>query len=62
MFGLGGPWELFIILVIIAMFFGVGRLPEVFGSIGKGIKEFRTAAAGDDDKPSGEATADHSET
>ena len=41
MFGISGPWEWVIILVIIAMFFGVGRLPEVFGSVGKGIREFR---------------------
>jgi sec-independent protein translocase protein TatA len=31
--------------------FGVGRLPEVFGSFGKGIREFRKAASGDDDTP-----------
>ncbi|MGL4651394.1 MAG: twin-arginine translocase TatA/TatE family subunit [Caldilineaceae bacterium] len=37
---LGVP-ELLIILVIVAMLFGVGKLPQVFGSIGKGIKEFR---------------------
>ena len=36
-----GPWELVIILVIVAMLFGVGRLPEVFVSVGKGIREFR---------------------
>lgn len=36
-----GPVELILILVIVAMLFGVGKLPEVFGSIGKGIKEFR---------------------
>jgi sec-independent protein translocase protein TatA len=36
-----GPWELVIILVIVAMLFGVGRLPEVFGAVGKGIREFR---------------------
>jgi sec-independent protein translocase protein TatA len=36
-----GPWELVIILLIVAMLFGVGRLPEVFGAVGKGIREFR---------------------
>lgn len=36
-----GPWELVIILIIVAMLFGVGRLPEVFGAVGKGIREFR---------------------
>ena len=36
-----GPWELVIILVIVAMLFGVGRLPEVFGAVGRGLREFR---------------------
>ena len=36
-----GPVELTLILVIVVMLFGVGRLPEVFGSIGKGMREFR---------------------
>lgn len=36
-----GPMELVIILVIVAMLFGVGRLPEIFGAVGKGIREFR---------------------
>jgi len=40
MFNLGAP-ELLIILVIVAMLFGVGKLPEVFGAVGKGIREFR---------------------
>jgi TatA/E family protein of Tat protein translocase len=30
-----------LILLIVAMLFGVGKLPEVFGSIGKGVREFR---------------------
>jgi len=38
-----GPVELIIILVIVVMLFGVGKLPEVFGSVGKGLKEFRSA-------------------
>jgi sec-independent protein translocase protein TatA len=36
-----GPLELALILVIVAMLFGVGKLPEVFGAVGKGIREFR---------------------
>lgn len=62
MFGISGPWEWVIILVIVAMFFGVGRLPEVFGSVGKGIREFRKAARDDEDNPSVEAAADSSES
>lgn len=33
-----------IILVVVMMVFGVGRLPEVGGAIGKGIAEFRRNA------------------
>ncbi len=39
-----GPVELTLILVIVVMLFGVGKLPEVFGSVGRGIREFRRNA------------------
>ncbi len=55
-----GPTELILILVIIVIFFGVGRLPEVFGAVGKGLKEFRKAAddepKADEEKSIGEST------
>ena len=38
-----GPMELVIILVIVIIIFGVGKLPEIGGALGKGIKEFRNA-------------------
>lgn len=38
-----GVWELIIILVIILIIFGAGKLPEIGGSLGKGIKSFRKA-------------------
>ncbi len=43
-----GPTELIIVLVIVMIIFGVGRLPEVGGSLGKAIREFRKSQA---DKP-----------
>ena len=48
-----GPLELVLILVIVAMLFGVGKLPEVFGSVGKGIREFRKQSSLDEE-PSAE--------
>jgi sec-independent protein translocase protein TatA len=40
MFGLGMP-ELIVIMVIALIIFGAGRLPEIGGAIGKGIKNFK---------------------
>jgi len=42
MFGLGMP-ELLVILVIVLVIFGAGKLPEIGGAIGKGIKNFKKA-------------------
>jgi len=53
-----GPLELVLILVIVAMLFGVGKLPEVFGAVGKGVREFRTNASGE----KGEETEQEEET
>jgi sec-independent protein translocase protein TatA len=40
MFGIGMP-ELLIILVIILIIFGVGKLPEIGSALGRGIKNFK---------------------
>ena len=39
-----GPFEAILILVIVITIFGVGRLPELGGAIGRSIREFRKAA------------------
>ena len=43
-----GPWEIGLILIIILIVFGVGKLPQVGGAIGKGIRAFRKAQSGED--------------
>ena len=36
-----GPMELILVLAVVLIIFGVGRLPEVGGALGKGLREFR---------------------
>jgi sec-independent protein translocase protein TatA len=43
-----GPWEIALILVIILIVFGVGRLPQVGGAIGKGMRSFQKGRRGED--------------
>lgn len=48
MFGIGMP-ELVIILVIILVIFGAGKLPEIGGALGKGIKNFKKTVKDQDE-------------
>ncbi len=45
-----GPWEISLILLIILIIFGVGKLPQIGGAIGKGIREFRKGQSGQGDE------------
>ena len=42
--------NLLIILLIVMIFFGAGKLPRVMGDLGKGIRNFRDGLSPDDDK------------
>src|SRR5581483_10346243 len=55
-FDVGAP-ELIIILVIIMLLFGVGKLPEVGGAVGRGIREFRKASREDESPQPAESPA-----
>jgi sec-independent protein translocase protein TatA len=48
MFGLG-PTELVIILVIVIILFGVGRLSKIGGELGSGIKAFREGLSNEEE-------------
>jgi sec-independent protein translocase protein TatA len=39
-----GPWELILLLVIVLIIFGPGKLPDIGNAIGRGIREFRKAS------------------
>ncbi len=45
MFGLGTT-EMVIILVLVLIIFGAGKLPQVGGALGKGLREFKSGVTG----------------
>jgi sec-independent protein translocase protein TatA len=45
-----GPTELIIILVIIIILFGAGRIGKIAGELGQGVREFRKGVSSEDDK------------
>ena len=45
MFGLGTT-EMMIILVLVLIIFGAGKLPQVGGALGKGLREFKSGVTG----------------
>jgi len=45
-----GPWEIVIALVVVLLFFGPKRLPEMGRGLGKGMREFRDSVTGKDDQ------------
>ena len=54
-----GGWEWIIILVIVIIIFGVGKLPQVGAALGQSIREFRESSSNKDKK---EETGDEGET
>ncbi len=59
MFRSFGVWEILLILLIVLIVFGVGKLPQVGSAIGKGIRNFKKAQSGEDEeqeKPKVQAT------
>ena len=56
-----GPTELIIILVIVMIVFGVGRLPEIGGALGRSIRSFKRSVTGEDQTPTADAVRSASE-
>ena len=51
-----GIWEIVLILVIILIVFGVGKLPQVGNAIGKGLRSFKRGQSGEDEEEAKEPT------
>lgn len=49
-----GGWELVIVLVIVVIVFGVGRISQIGGELGSGIKAFKDGLAGEEDEEKGQ--------
>ncbi len=45
-----GPWQIILILVIVLIIFGAGKLPRVAGDLAKGIKNFKSGMSDEDSK------------
>jgi sec-independent protein translocase protein TatA len=45
-----GPLELVIILVIVVLLFGIGRIGKIGGELGRGIRSFKEGLQGDQKK------------
>lgn len=44
-----GIWQILVILLIVLILFGAGKLPRVMGDVAKGIKSFKTGLKDEDD-------------
>jgi sec-independent protein translocase protein TatA len=49
MVGLFQPWHLIVVLVIVMMVFGPGKLPELGKAIGDGMRELKKSTSGEAD-------------
>lgn len=46
-----GGWEWLIILLIVLLLFGVGRISQVMAELGRGVRAFREGLQGEEEKP-----------
>jgi sec-independent protein translocase protein TatA len=58
-FGFGLP-ELLIILAVLVLVFGVSKIGDLGGALGKSVREFRKASKNDDDAPAASTKSDSS--
>ena len=51
-----GPTEIILILVIVLLFFGGKKIPELMRGLGKGVKEFKDASKGEVEETTSSST------
>lgn len=56
-----GPTELIIILVIVVLLFGVGRIGKIAGELGSGVRSFRQGLKGSEEEEAAKAKAEADE-
>ena len=55
-FGLGGPWDVAIIALVILVLFGGAKVPQLMKGLGEGVREFKKAST--DEEVAAAASAD----
>jgi sec-independent protein translocase protein TatA len=53
-----GIWQVVLILVIVLILFGAGKLPKVMGDVAKGVKNFKSGLKDEDGEPKEAIAAD----
>lgn len=46
-----GIWQILLIVLLVLLIFGAGKLPNVMGDLAKGVKNFKKGLDEDDEKP-----------
>jgi sec-independent protein translocase protein TatA len=49
--GFSSIWHWIIVLVVVLLLFGAGKIPRLMGDVAKGVKAFKKGMADDDDEP-----------
>ncbi len=57
-----GVWQVILILVIVLIIFGAGKLPKVMGDVAKGVKNFREGMKDDGSTPAEPRQIDQADT
>jgi sec-independent protein translocase protein TatA len=55
-------WHLLLIVIVVFVFFGAGRLPSVMGDVGKGIRSLRDGLKGENDAAKADDKKDNKNT